>query len=526
MKKIASAAEVAALVKDNDTVAFSGHGAMGTPEDIFLALSDHFEKTNHPQNITIFKGVSLGNRYDRKGSGLCYLTRHDGLVGTMMGAHNAMEPTTLDAISKNKMMSYNLPLGTVQQILRSMVGKKPGFLTNVGLKTFADPRLGGGKGNKLTIENGKDIVKLITIDDHEMLYYPYFPIDICFVRASLSDTEGNISLEDEAIITANYEMVAATRNSGGIVVVIVNQIVEKGCIHPKNVAMHGSMVDYVVQASPKYCSQSIEFECLRPELAGHYKIPINNDEAPQPFNIRKIIGRRAAMQLKKGDMANFGIGIPEYVTAVAREEGFLNKFENSIETGTFGGIPMIGISFGATLNPSVLMRADDILQWYDGGGLDIAFLGGAEFDQKGNVNVTRFNGKSIGPGGFVDISQNTHRVCFLGTFTAEGLDVKASDGKLEIIQEGKFKKLLKNVEEVSFSGDYAIETSQEVLYITERAVFTLSPEGLMLIEIAPGIDLQRDVLDQMEFTPIISKDLKFMDERIFSDSLMGLKINE
>lgn len=520
MAKVITAAQAAALISDNATVACSGHGAMNVAEDIFIAMEERYINEQHPKNLTMFKGVALG---DFKGRGMSRLSKHEGLISTVISAHTALEPDTVEAVKNNKMMCYMLPLGTVQQILRSQVGKKPGLLTNVGLKTFADPRFGGGKGNDLTREKGKDIVHLMTTPDgKEALYYPYFPIDFCLVRASYADTEGNISLEDEALITQDFEIVGATRNAGGTVIVVVNEIVEVGHIHPKNVAMHSSMVDYVVKASPENRSQSLEFNYMRPELAGHYNVPLEVVDQKLPLNERKICGRRAAMEVAKGAMLNLGIGIPEAVGAVLREEGLDNDITISIETGIFGGVPLIGTSFGAVANAKAIMRADDILQWYDGGGLDMTCLGAAEIDKKGNVNASSFNGRSVGPGGFVDISQNTPHACFVGTFTAGGLKVEGKDGKLVILNEGKIKKLKEEVEQITFSADYAVETNQNVLYITERAVFKAAPEGLTLIEIAPGVDLQKDVLDQMEFKPVISPDLKLMDERIFRDEKMGL----
>lgn len=522
MVKFITAEEAVTFIKDNDTVGMSGHGAMCVPEDLIVALANRYKETEHPKNLRVMKGVALGDFSPNKG--LTLATQLDGLIGTVITAHTALEPATVEAVKQNKMMCYLLPYGTVQQLLRSMAGKKPGLLTNVGLKTFVDPRQEGGKGNALTKEKGEDIVKLVEIDGKEALFYPYFPMNACFIRASLADKEGNISFQDEAVLSHLFEMATATSNAGGTVIVVVNEVVEVGSIHPKAVGIPGFMVDYVVKASPENRAQSLEFDCMRPELAGHYNIPISTDFLPLELNERKICGRRAAMEISKNAMLNLGIGIPEAVSAVANEEGVLDQCTITIETGIFGGVPLMGISFGAVANPRVIMRADDTMQWYDGGGLDMTCLGAAEIDQRGNVNASCFNGRSIGPGGFVDISQNTPRVCFLGTFTAGGLKVSVGDGKLTILQEGKIKKLKKQVEQITFSADYAVETGQDVLYITERAVFKAMPEGLTLIEIAPGMDIERDIIANMEFSPCISPDLKLMDERIFRDEKMGLNL--
>jgi propionate CoA-transferase len=519
MAKIISAAEAAELVRDNDTIAMSGFGATGSPENLIIATGKRFQETGHPRNLKLIKGVAIG---DYAGKGVSQLSKMEGLIGTIITAHVGLEPDTIEAIKNNKMMAYTMPLGTVMQFLRTMVGKKPGLLTTTGLKTFADPRYGGGKGNALTREKGEDIVELVNIQGKEALFYKYFPINICFVRGTYADTDGNISLHGEAILAHHFEMAAAVRNAGGKVIVQVSQVVEVGTLHPKDIAIPGNMVDYIVIADPEYTAQTLEFTRPRPELVGDYRIPISSDTAPMPLNERKIIGRRAAMEIRKGEILNLGIGMAEAVGAVALEEGFINDVTISIETGIFGGVPLIGVSFGAVANPRVLMSADDILEWYDGGGLDMTCLGAAEIDSKGNVNASNFNGRCVGPGGFVDISQNTKKACFLGTFKAGGLQIHVADGKLEILQEGKITKFKKNVDEITFSAEYAIETGQNVLYITERAVFKAEKDGMTLIEIAPGINLERDILAHMDFKPQISPELKLMDERIFREEKMGL----
>lgn len=521
MPKFVTAAEAVECIKDNDTVAFSGFGANGSPETLLVALRERYENTSHPKNIRVMKGVAIG---DFTGKGMSQLSKQDGLIGTMISAHIALEPDTLEAIDNNRMFAYTMPLGTVAQWFRSMVGKKPGHLTRVGLKTFADPRLGGGKGNKITREKGEDIVQLVNVGGEECLFYKYIPFNACIIRGTYADEDGNISIKGEAIIAHHFEIAAATRNAGGIVICQVNEVLQKGSFHPKDVAIQGSMVDYVVKADIEHTPHSLEFTHPTPELAGDYKVPVGSSFKPMPLDVRKICGRRAAFEIKKGAMANLGIGMPEAVGNVMTEEGQSQEYTMSIETGLFGGQNVIGPSFGAVRNPEVAMPADDILEWYDGGGLDMCCLGAAEFDQKGNVNASNFNGRCVGPGGFIDISQPTHKAVFLGSFTTKGLKLEVGEGKLKIAKEGEIKKIKKEVEQITFSAEYAVETGQDVTYITERAVFKLSPKGIVLVEIAPGMDLQKDILDQMEFEPIISPDLKTMDERIFWDRPMGLVV--
>lgn len=519
MSKIVSAEFAASLVQDGMTVGVGGFYGSCVPEELLIALQERYRNTQSPKNLTVFHSAGIGDSAERGANHL----GEEGLVEKLIGAHLGLAPRIGKLIMENKIRAYMVPQGVTAQILRATAGKKPGVITHVGLKTFADPRLEGCKANQATIDSGEEIVSLINIEGKEYLFYKAVPLDICFIKGTYADEMGNISLEEESVISDQLEMATATHNSGGIVVVQVNKVVAKNSLNARNVVIHGFMVDYVVVGKPENNVQTFDCDHYRFEIAGLIKIPISDIE-PWPLTERKVCGRRAAMELKKGNLVNLGVGVPEAVAAVAGEEGISDKFTFSVESGPLGGVPLGGKGMGASYNFEALYKQSDTFDLYDGGGLDFGCLGAAEIDEKGNVNVSKFAGRAVGPGGFINISQNAKTVCFLGSFTAGGLKVQIQDGKCKILQEGRNIKFLKQVEQVTFSGDYARETGQQVFYITERAVFKLLPEGLTLIEIAPGIDLEKDILANMQFKPIIAKDLKLMDERIFREEKMGLTL--
>lgn len=510
MTKFITGREAAALVKDGTTLAHSGFVGFGTPEYLLKSLRDRYDESQTPNDLCLVKAIGDS---DKKGRGTDRLAVGD-LIRTIISSHAGLELTLQQYIYENKCLAYMIPFGTLTKLFRTTAAHQPGVLTKIGLRTFADPRLEGSKVNELTKTSGRDMVRLVEIDGEECLYYKAFPIDVAFVRGTYADEDGNISFEKEGLVCDQLEIAAAAHSSGGIVVAQVENVVSRGTLDPRLVKLHRYMVDYVVVAPPEYHRQSFATDAFRPELNGMTKKPLQAME-PLPLDNRKICAHRSAMELKPGYLINLGIGIPQAAAAVAAELGFADKLIMSTESGVIGGVPLPGLDMGAAVNPEALYKTADILDFYDGGCLDLAVLGLAEMDAEGNVNVSKFNGRVAGPGGFIDISQNTPRIVFTGTFTAGGLKEVCKGGKLVIEHEGKFKKFKKNVEQITFSAEYAKQHGQHVLVVTERAVFRLMPEGLTLIEIAPGMDLQKDVLDQMEFTPIVSPDLKEMDAGIF-----------
>jgi len=515
MTKFVSASEAVAAIKSNAVTAVGGFCGFGSPDELLLALRERYLSTAEPKNLTLFKGVSVGDKGERG----CSRIALDGLIGRVICAHVGLEPPLAKMVEESRCLAYMLPLGTCTELLRAAAAKRPGVITTCGLETFADPRLEGSKANKLTVERGEDIVSLTELGGEECLYYKTLPIDVCLLRGSLADELGNISIEREAMHGEQLEAAAAAHNSGGLVIVQVEDVVKVGTLDPQKVVLHHFMVDYVVKARPENHTQGYDTEEYRPYITGECRKELDS-LPPMPLNDRKVCGRRAFLELREGDTVNLGIGMPDSVAAVASEEGVSESFTLSIESGVLGGVPLSGLGLGGSVNPDAVYRMADILNIYDGGGLDCAVLGLAEMDSLGNVNVSSFGGRVTGPGGFIDIAQNTETVIFVGTFTAGGLKTSYEDGRLHILREGRAVKFRSRVEQVSFSGSYAIKHGKKVLAVTERAVFRLTDKGLELIELAPGAELERDVLAHMEFRPIISPELREMDAGIFREGKM------
>ncbi|KOA18235.1 acetate CoA-transferase YdiF [Clostridium homopropionicum DSM 5847] len=514
--KVKTMAEAIAMIKDGDTVAVGGFVGGAHPEGITEAIEEKFLNGEEvAKNLTLVYAAGQGDGKDR---GLNHMG-HEGLVSKVIGGHWNLAPKLQKLALENKIEAYNLPQGVISHLMRDIAAGKIGTITHVGLKTFVDPRVEGGKLNEKTKE---DIVKVVNIEGQERLLYKAFPVDIAIVKGTYADERGNISMEQEIAFVEALSMAQAAKASGGKVLVQVKKVVANGTLDPRLVKIPGICVDAVVVVDQGQASWQTFSEPYKAEFCGDAVIPLNSI-TPEPLSERKIIGRRAAMELPKNAAVNLGIGMPEMVAAVANEEGIGDTMTLTVEAGPVGGVPAGGGNFGASVNPEVILDQAYQFDFYDGGGLDVAFLGLAQCDAKGNINVSKFGPRIAGCGGFINITQNAKKVVYCGTFTAGGLKVAVDNGKLIIEKEGKTKKFMPQVEQITFSGDYAQENGQPVLYITERAVFELRKEGLVLTEIAPGMDLQKDILDKMDFAPIVAKDLKTMDERIFKDELMGLK---
>ncbi len=515
MARIITAAEAAVLVKDRSTLAVGGFAAYAVPETLLYELSRRFDDTASPEGITVTCGICPGD-YSRDSVGLNRIAKK-GLVDTVIAAHFGNPPLIGDMVAENLVAGYALPLGVMVHLFEAIAGHKSAVLTHIGLGTFADPREEGCRINDRAREQKRTVVELLHVAGKEQLAYLTFPIDICFVRASLADVDGNLSVEQEAVGDVTFGIAAATHNCGGIVIAEVEKIVAAGTLNPRNVIAHASLVDYVVQADPGLYRQGYA-AVYRPELCGRKRIEPHT-LPPLTMSNRKLIARRAAMELSPGGLINLGIGIPSGIGSVANEEGIAATL--SLESGPQGGVPLDGLGFGANVNAEAIYSLSDTFHLYDGGVLSMSFLGAAEIDEAGNVNVSRFGKSCTGPGGFINISQSTPKVCFVCTFTAGGLKEEIRGGRLVILQEGQQKKFVKSVQQITFSGKYARNTHQEVLFITERAVFRLTEDGLLLTEIAPGIELERDIFSKMEFRPLVSEKLSLMDPRIFRDALMG-----
>ncbi len=517
--KLIDKSEVGKLIKDNDTVLISGSGGSGSPEALIKSVMDSYLESGHPKNITVSCGISPGN-LTNDDVGMNMLAKK-GLVGKAICAHLGMGRVFGNAIGNNEFPAFAVPLGVINHLYRAIAGHEVGIITHIGLGTFADPRVDGCCANEKA-KKLEPIVEVVNLGGKESLFYHSFKVNVALIKATYADEDGNISLEEEGIIGEQYNMAIAAHNSGGIVIVEVKDIKPKNSFKARNVLIHSSYVDYVVINKPDDKLGEYNIPFYRPEITGDKKIKLEDIKVRQ-LDERKVCGRRSAMELKKGDVVNLGVGMPDSVANSCAEEGISDYIYLSVESGPTGGVPIGGVVFGASINPDSVIPTAEQFDAYNGGCLDMAIVGLAEVDKYGNVNVSKFGTRVTGPGGFINITQSTKNIIFMGTFTAVNLEEKIVDGKLIINKEGEKHKFVDKVEQITFSAKQAIKNNQNILYVTERCVFKLTDKGLALIEIAPGVDLEKDILSNMDFKPIISSDLKLMDERIFKEEKMNIK---
>lgn len=507
--KIVPADQAVGYIKDGDTVVFGGAGAgHAVPDKVMEHLGKRFEKTGSPKNLTTFHPCGIG---DNESKGLNHVA-HEGLVGTNIGGFWGNAPKMAALAKENKIKGYNFPQGVLSHLMRASASGKPGVITKVGLKTFVDPRVEGGKINNSTTE---DFVSCISLENEEYLFYTSIKVDVAIIRGTSIDVEGNLTMEEEVGFFSMLSIAQAAKVNGGIVIAQVKNIKQTHS-NPGSVKVPGVFIDYVVQDE----SQEMTF------ISSFEKALVDRKETYSKVNLKleglkRIIMRRSSMELQEGSFVNLGYGMSDGVPIVAKEEGIEDKFTFMIEQGTTGGIPTTGLNFGAMYNPSSIVDDSYQFDFFQGGGLDLTFLGFAQIDQFGNVNSSRFGEALNGCGGFIDISQNSKKVVFCGSFAVKSQQEITEEG-LEIRNPGKAIKFIENVEQITFSGEYALEKGQEVLYITERALFKLTPKGLLLKEIAPGVDLEKDVLNMMDFKPIIDHPLKVYDADIFKHCRLGL----
>lgn len=507
--------EAAKLIKDNSQIGFPSMGLAGNPEEVISGIEQRFKKENHPKDLSVIVASGVGNF--QEGRGLDYFA-HDGMTKRIIGGHILHSPLMNKKIVGNEVEAYLFPQGTIAHLYRAIAGGRPGVISKTGLYTFVDPRIDGGKVNERTTE---DLINLVEIDGEEWMNFKSFPIDVAIIRGTYSDSKGNISNDREVADLESLPLAQAAKNSGGIVIAQVQGIVQDGSIKARDVAVPGAFVDYVVVSEePKLHTQTAG-ELYSPALSNEIKVPVDSLE-PLPFGVRKILGRRAAMELPKDSVVNLGVGIPDGISNIAKEEGILDNLTLTLELGPIGGTAQPGLSFGASINADAIIKHQEMFDFYDGGGLDLSILGLAQTDEQGNINVSKFGSRVVGPGGFINIASATKRIVFVGTFN-RGSDIEVVDGEVKITDNGKGKKFLKEVEQICFSGQFAQETGQEILYVTERGVFDLHEGRMRLIEIAPGIDLEEDILAWMDFEPLISEDLKEMPAGIFKEDWGELK---
>jgi propionate CoA-transferase len=511
--KVISGADAAALIKDGDTLTTSGFVGIGVPDALLAAIEMRFLETGQPRNLSLVFAAGQG---DGKARGLNRLG-HEGLLRRVVGGHWGLIPKVAKLAVEGKIEGWNLPQGCISQLYRDAAAGKPGMMTKVGLETFVDPRKGGGAVNAVSTEPQ---VELMERGGQEYLFYPAPKLTVALLRGTTADEIGNITMEREALLIDNLAQAMAVKNAGGIVIVQVERLARGRSLPAREVQIPGILVDAVVVADPEHHMQT--YATAFSHAFTNRIRPPDGAVARMALDARKVIARRCAFELPVNGVINLGIGMPEGVAAVSAEEGLLDHVTLTAEPGVIGGQPASGLDFGAAVDVDAVLPQSAQFDLYDGGGLDMACLGLAQADGLGNVNVSRFGPRLAGAGGFINITQNARSLVFAGTFTAKGLDVAIDNGRLTIRTEGAAQKFLDAVEQVTFSGARAARLGQPVLFVTERCVFRLTSKGLKLIEIAPGVDLDRDVLGQMAFRPVI-EDIAVMDARIFLPEPMELK---
>lgn len=513
MISIITADEAAALVHDHESIIVGGNGGMGVPEAILEALGRRFRETGAPQGLDLVHVTGTGAGTEK---GLCHLAQK-GLVRRVIGGNFGLQIPFMQMFLENQVEAYNFPQGVMAQMCRAMAAGQPGVLTHVGLDTYIDPLQEGGRMNSRSTETP---ISRIEIDGKDWLFYRALKPTIAFIRGTTADEDGYVSMEHEATTREDLSIAQAVHNAGGIVVCQVKRLARRGAIHPQMVKIPGFLIDHIVVVPHQMQTYGTQYD------------PSRSGEMPSPYSLvqpdvlteRRVIARRAALELHEGDVVNLGIGISAMISNVAAEENIQDAITLTVESGVVGGVPGYAREFGSAINPRAIIDQPYQFDFYDGGGLTRAFLSFAEVDSEGNVNVTRFGKRYDGAGGFINISQNTKNIIFSGTLTGGKFDIGIEDGRLAIRREGTIRKFVERVGQISFSGKRARAQGQSVLFITERAVFQLAEDGVELIEIAPGVRLEEDVLAHIAFTPRISSNLREMDNRLFKPGIMGLRL--
>lgn len=513
-----TAAEAAEMIGDGMTVCPVGMTLVSAAESILKAIEQRFLETGHPCQLTYVHSCGQCDR----ARGNAHLA-HEHLVSRIIGSHWGLSPQWMELISQEKVEAYCLPQGQVTHLYRAMAGGKPGEISHIGLGTFIDPRLGGGKMNERT-QRLEDISEIVTIGGQEYMFYHAIPLDVVIIRGTTCDEMGNLTTDDEAMKLELLPAVLAAKRFGGKVIAQVRQVAQTGTLHPKQVVVPGVFIDAVVKCEdPEEEHRQTSSWYFHPGYCGDLREPLDALE-PLPLSIRKVIGRRGALEMYPGCIINMGTGIPNDVMgAIIAEEGLNDDIMPTVESGIYGGVQAGGVDFGIGKNLYAMIEHDKQFDYYNGAGVDITYMGAGEMDAEGNVNATKMGPRCTGAGGFVDITTNAKHVVFLSTFTASGLSVSFEGGRVTIVQEGRIKKLVKKVAQISYNGRIAREKGQKMHFITERAVFTLTPEGPMLTELAEGVNLQRDILDQMDFVPLISPRLKKIPNWLYQDGICGIR---
>ncbi|MBV8664011.1 MAG: acyl CoA:acetate/3-ketoacid CoA transferase [Hyphomicrobiales bacterium] len=521
--RVLSAAQAARLIPDGAVVTVSSSSGLGCPDAVLAALGQRFETEGHPRNITTLHPIAAGDMWGVKG--VDHIAKSGCLARVIAGSYpsgpsSAEPPLIWKMIGDDAIPAYNVPSGILFDMHREAAAKRPGVLTKVGMDTFVDPEREGCAMNDKA--RAAPIVSRVRFADDDWLYFPAIIPDVAIIRATTADERGNLSYEHEGGILGPLDQALAVRNNGGIVIAQVKRLAAAGSLRPHDVVVPGVLVDVIVVAPDQLQTTNTPYE---PAISGEIFRPLSSFETPA-FGVAKVIGRRVAQELREGDAVNLGFGISANVPRILIEEGRHGAVTWVIEQGAVGGVPLLDFQFGCASNAEAIVQSPHQFTYFQGAGFDMSLLSFLQIDRGGSVNVSKLGARphvTAGAGGFVDITARARRIVFSGYFTAgAGLDV--ADGALAIGKEGKVKKLVEAVEQVSFSGPRAIAQGQEILYVTERCVMRLEREGVTVVEIAPGVDLERDVLAQAQFPLRVADNLRAMDARLFHPEPIGLTL--
>jgi acyl CoA:acetate/3-ketoacid CoA transferase len=523
MSKHITPAEAAALIPDGAVVTVSSSSGLGCPDLMLKAIGERFDETGHPRDITTLHPIAAGDMSGIKG--VDYIAKK-GLLKKIIGGSYPSGPSTSEPpliwqmVTGNEIPAYNVPSGILFDMHREAAAKRPGVITKVGMDTFVDPRRHGCAMNEAAA--GEAIVERIEFAGEDWLYFPVIVPKVAIIRATTADERGNLTYEHEGAYLGGLDQALAARNNGGIVIAQVKRITKEGSLRPHDVRVPGMLVDYIVVDPDQKQTTQTDYD---PAISGEILRPLSSFRVPE-FNIQKVIARRVAQELQANSCVNLGFGISANVPRILMEEGLHGAVTWVIEQGAVGGVPLLDFAFGCASNADAFMPSPYQFTYFQGAGFDASLLSFLEIGRDGSVNVSKLSFRphvTAGAGGFVDITARAKKIVFSGMFNA-GAKLAIADSRLVIEKEGKLKKLVNEVEHVTFSGRRAVEQGQDITYVTERAVMKLTAEGIVLTEIAPGVDLQSQVLDQSEFPLIVSPDLKTMDIRLFSEGTMGLAL--
>lgn len=508
MNKFTSATEVAKLIRSGSTVATSGFRMAGSPEEIMEAIGQRYRETGEPGDLTLVFSSAQGDSDKR---GLDHFAQK-GMLRRVVGGFYGVNPGICALVETNAVQAYNLPQGQLTRLYHAIATRQPGLITRIGLGTFLDPRVEGGRMNQVTTE---DLIEVMQIGGAEYLMYRAFPIHVALIRGTTADERGNVSMEHEAVRLEGLPLACAARASGGIVIVQVERMAESHTIPPRQVELPGYLVDHVVVSErPAVCHRQSLQRVYGPEFCGEMRAPASR-LVPLAKDERRIVALRAAQEIRDGAVVNLGSGIPEGVGVVMAEQRRSARVFLTLESGVSGGVLETQPDFGIAANPDAIIRHDDQFLFYNGGGIDTACLSFAQVDGEGNVNVSRFSGRTTGSGGFVDIAQNAKEVVFCGTFTTGGLKTSYGPNGLTIEREGRFRKFVRRVDQITSSGRFARTSGQRIIVVTERCVFEFTQHGLLLVEVAAGIEIDKHILAQMDFQPQVAPQLRTMPATCF-----------